>query len=62
MRKNGGEYARSLCERHLRPLLGRTKLRDLNDSALTARLHTLIAEGKCRTALELFAFAGQVLR
>lgn len=45
MRKDGGEYARSFCERHLLPLLGRTKLRDLNDSALTARLRALVSEG-----------------
>ncbi|CAH2809058.1 MAG: hypothetical protein PPHEINF_6249 [uncultured Paraburkholderia sp.] len=62
MRKDRGEYAHGFCERHLLPLLGCTKLRDLNDSALTARLRALIAEGKCRTALELFAFAGHVLR
>ncbi|WP_185219068.1 tyrosine-type recombinase/integrase [Paraburkholderia dinghuensis] len=62
LRKDGGEYARGFCERHLLPLLGHTKLRDLNDSALTTRLRALIAEGKCRTALELHAFAGQVLR
>jgi len=60
--RKDGEYARSFCERHLLPLVGRTNLRDLNDSALAARLRALIAEGKCRTALELFAFAGQVLR
>jgi integrase len=62
MRKDGGAQVRSFCDRHLLPLLGHVKLRDLNDSALTARLRALIAEGKCRTALELFAFAGQVLR
>jgi hypothetical protein len=30
--KDGGKQIRSFCERHLLPLLGHTKLRDLNDS------------------------------